>query len=188
MYPVAEAADSGGRHSVHNEGHLVQHSKPPKMRHKKLFLIPFVIGALFAGGVAYAAWTSSGSGSATAQSTTSVDSVIAPGTGAADLYPGAVSSVTVTVSNPNPYPIMVSSISAGSSALVNTSCTAGTVTTDARPTDAAGLSQTGGSVKTIAAGGSGTYTLTTRMAATAVDACKSQTFTLALTAAVTSNA
>ena len=43
---------------------------------KKLFLIPFVVGALFAGGVAFAAWTSSGSGTGSAQSTTSIDSLV----------------------------------------------------------------------------------------------------------------
>lgn len=166
----------------------MKHMTARKKGRKKLFLVPFVVGALFAGGVAFAAWTSSGSGTGSAQSTTSIDSVIAPGTSAADLYPGATGSVTVTVSNPNPYPIVVNSISAGSSALVNTTCVAGTVTTDARPNDAAGLSQTGGSVKTIAASGSGTYTLVTHMTTTALDSCKSQTFTVALTAAVTSNA
>jgi hypothetical protein len=158
------------------------------MRHKKLFLIPLAIGALVAGGVAFAAWSSSGSGSATAQSTTSLNSVIAAGTSAADLYPGATSSVTVTVSNPNAYPIVVNSISAGSSALANVSCTAGTVTSDARTVDATGLMQSDGSTKTIAAAGSGTYILATHMAASAVDACKSQSFTLALTATLNSNA
>jgi hypothetical protein len=158
------------------------------MRYKKLFIIPLFIGAALAGGYAFAAWTSSGSGTGQAKSTTSIDSVIAPGTSAADLYPGATGSVTVTVSNPNPYPVLVNSISSGSSALVNTSCTAGTVTTDARATDATGLFQSDNTTKTIAASGSGTYTLVTHMSGSAVDACKSQTFTLSLTGALSSNA
>jgi hypothetical protein len=152
------------------------------MKRKKLVAIPCLVAVAVATGVAFAAWTSSGSGSGTAQSTTSINSVIAPGASAADLYPGATQSVTVTVSNPNPYPLLVNSISAGSSALVNTTCAAGTVTSDARPTDATGLLQSDGTTKAIAAGGSGTYTLTTHMAASAVDACKAQTFSLPLTA------
>lgn len=157
-------------------------------RRKKLFILPFLIGAMFATGLAFAAWTSTGAGTVAPKSTTDVASVIAPGTAAADLYPGATGSVTVTVSNPNPYPVLVNSISAGSSALVNTLCIAGTVTTDARPTDATGLLQSDGTTKTIAASGSGTYTLVTHMTATAVDACKLQTFSAALTATLSSNA
>jgi hypothetical protein len=158
------------------------------MRHKKLLIIPLLVGAALASGFAFAAWTSSGSGTGEAQSTTSINSVIAPGSSTPDLYPGATSSVTVTVSNPNPYPIVVNSISAGSSGVVNTSCVAGTVTSDARAVDATGLFQTGDAVKVIAAGGSGTYTLVTHMTAAAVDACKSQTFSMALTATLSSAA
>lgn len=157
----------------------------PKGR-KKLLLVPLAVGASLVAGAALAEWTSGGSGSATARSTTSVESVISPGTNAVDLYPGAASTVEVAISNPNPYPVVVNSISAGSSALVNTTCIAGTVTTDARPNDATGLLQSDGTTKTIAAGGSGTYVLVSRMGASAVDACKSQTFSLALTAALTS--
>jgi hypothetical protein len=155
---------------------------------KKLLAVPAIGTALVAAGVAYAAWTSTGTGSATAKATTAADSVIAAATSAADLFPGAVGSVTVTISNPNPYPVVVNSISAGSSPLVNALCLAGTVTTDALPTDATGLVQADGSTKTIGAGGSGTYSLTTRMSTSAVDACKSQTFSLALTATLSSAA
>jgi hypothetical protein len=158
------------------------------MKHKKLLVIPLLVGAALAAGYAFASWSSNATGSGEAKSTTSIDSTIAPGTSAADLYPGATGSVTVTVSNPNPYPVVVNSISAGSSALVNSTCTAGTVTTDARTTDPTGLTQSDGSTKVIAANGSGTYTLTTHMSASAVDACKSQTFSLSLTGALSSAA
>ena len=157
------------------------------LKHKLLFM-PLAAGATFAVGLAYAAWTSDGSGSATAKATGSADSVIAAGASAADLFPGAVKSVTVTVSNPNGYPVVVNSISAGSSPVVNGSCAAGTVTTDERANDEQGLVQSDGSSRTIPANGSGTYTLTTPMVPTAVNACKSQTFTLPLSATVSSNA
>ncbi len=88
------------------------------LRHKLLF-VPLAAGASLAAGLAFAAWTSDGSGSATARATTSADSVITAGTGAADLFPGAVKTVTVTVSNPNSYPVVVNSVGAGSSPLVN---------------------------------------------------------------------
>jgi hypothetical protein len=154
----------------------------------KLLLIPLAAGATFAVGLAYAAWTSGGAGSAAARATTSADSVIAADTSAADLFPGAAKTVTVAISNPNEYPVVVNSISAGASPVVNGSCAAGTVTTDERGTDAQGLVQSDDTSRTIARGGSGTYTLTTRMLPSAVNACKSQSFALALTATVSSNA
>jgi hypothetical protein len=153
---------------------------------KKAIAIPVAVGLVVAGGIAYAAWTSSGSGTAAARSTTSLNSVIAPGDNAADLYPGATMTVTVSITNPNSYPIVINSISGGSSDLVNTTCAAGTVTSDARPTDATGLVQSDTTTKTIAPNGTGIYTLTTHMATSATDACKSQTFSLPLTAALSS--
>lgn len=166
--------------------HTTKQEKRERTSKKRYLLIPLLTGGALVAGAAFASWTSSGSGTGQARSTTSVDSVISPGTNAADLYPGTTSSVQVAISNPNPYPVVVNSISAGSSALVNVSCVAGTVTTDARANDPTGLVQSDNVAKTIAAGGSGTYTLVSRMGASAVDACKSQTFTLALTAALTS--
>jgi len=154
---------------------------------------PLAVVAVFflvtlAAGAAWAFWTADGSGTAGASSTGTVNSVISAGTHAADLYPGAVKTVTVTISNPNSYPVLVNSISAGTSAALSSpTCAAGSVTSDARPNDATGLFQSEGA-KSIAAGVSGTYTLTTRMIATAATGCQSRTFTLPLTAVVTSNA
>ena len=140
-------------------------------------------------GVAFAAWTSNGSGTGSAASTTSVDSTIAPVTlVAADLlYPGATKSTKVTVSNPNDYPVIVTGISAGSSNVVNTSCAAGSVITDA-VSNAAGVTRSDVASAVIAPQSSGTYTLTLRMANSPDDACKSQTFTLPLTATLESAA
>lgn len=139
-------------------------------------------------GVAFAAWTSSGLGVGAAKSTDSKNSVIAAGTFAADLYPGALKSVTVTVSNPNDYPIVVTQISNGSSDAVGT-CAAGSVTATGLGTDTSttALTQDGGGTS-IAANGLGTYRLQTRMIGDASDGCKNQTFNLNLTARVQSAA
>lgn len=163
-----------------------RHDEERPSRKRRLLLIPLLTGAALAGGYAFATWSSSGSGTGEAKSMTAVDSVISPGTNAADLYPGATSSVEVTVSNPNPYAVVVNSISAGSSALVNTTCLAGTVTSDARTTDPAGLLQADNTTTAIPAGGTGSYELVTHMGATAADSCQGQTFTLALTATLSS--
>lgn len=146
--------------------------------------------ALVAGaaGVAFASWSSTGSGAATAKSTHDSPSVIASAAAAADLYPGATKSVTVTVTNPNPYPIVVTSISAGSSDLVNDTCAAGSVTSDARALDASGLKQSDGTTTKVAPSESGTYMITTHMIVDPTDACKDQAFNLPLTATAQSAA
>jgi len=135
-------------------------------------------GVVLVAGVAYAAWSSNGTGSGSVTSTTSVDSVITAANSGSLLYPGGGTDFTVTITNPNDYPVVVNSISAGSSALVNGSCVAGTVTSNAvsAPTG------------TIAARSTGTYTLHAQMNANAADACKSQAFTLPLTATLSSAA
>jgi hypothetical protein len=156
---------------------------------KKLSVVLASVAAASAVGVAFASWTSGGLGSASATSTTSKESVIAAGTFADDLYPGALKSVTVTVSNPNDYPVVVTQISDGSSAAVN-GCAAGSVfsTGLGTATSSDPLAQDAGAGTTIAANGSGVYRLETRMIGDATNACKAQTFSLDLTARVQSAA
>jgi hypothetical protein len=155
---------------------------------KRLLAVGLPLAGIAATGIAFAAWTSTGSGTGTAKSTTSANSVIAPDVSVADLYPGATSSVTVTISNPNAYAIMVTSIPAGTSDLADKGtvgdtsddCAAGAVTSDSR-TDATGLVTTTAGVKVIPAHLSGTYSLVTHMIASPSDNCKSTTFSLPLT-------
>lgn len=145
---------------------------------KRTAAILGITGLVVTAGVAYAAWTSSGSGSGSVTSTTSVDSTISSDNPGDALYPGATKTFTVKIDNPNDYPIVVNSISAGSSLLAG-SCAAGTVTSDALAAPPTTV---------IAADATGTYTLTAHMAADASDACKSQTFSLPLTATISSAA
>ena len=156
---------------------------------KKLSILLLSVGAVSVAGVAFASWTSSGLGAGSAKATTSANSVIAAGTFAADLYPGALKSVTVTVSNPNDYPIVVNQITDASSDAVGT-CAAGSVTATGlgTATSSAALAQDGTAGTVIAAQGSGVYRLQTRMIGDASDGCKGQTFNLPLTARVQSAA
>jgi hypothetical protein len=156
---------------------------------KKLSVVLVSVAAASAVGVAFASWTSGGLGSAAATSTTSEESVISAGTFAADLYPGALKSVTVNISNPNDYPVVVTQISDGASAAVN-GCAAGSVfsTGLGTATSSDPLAQDAGAGTTIPANGSGVYRLQTRMIGDATNACKAQTFSLALTARVQSAA
>ncbi|MEQ0560160.1 hypothetical protein ABJI51_13815 [Amycolatopsis sp. NEAU-NG30] len=134
-------------------------------------------GAVVVAGVAYAAWTSGGAGSGSVTSKTAVDSVISSSDQGTALYPGASTTFKVKITNPNDYPVVVNSISAGSSNEVG-GCAAATVTSAAVANPAG----------TIAPGGEGVYSVTATMAKDASDACKSQVFTLPLTATLSSNA
>ena len=144
---------------------------------KRTAVIAAVAVLAVGGGVAYAAWSSTGAGSGSVASTTSLNSTIDPVAGAGGLYPGRTVSFSVTINNPNGYPVKVTSISAGSSALAGT-CAAGTVTS-------AAVSNPDG---TINPGASGTYVLQATMSADAADACQGQSFTLPLTASLISAA
>ena len=155
-----------------------------KASKKVAALAGVVAGAFAIGAIAFAAWTSSGIGSGSAGSTTAKTSAITAEVADANLYPGATQSVTVRVTNPNDYPVMVTGIEAGSSKAVG-ACAADTVRSDAR-SDLKGIVQTDGKSATIAANDSGVYSLVTRMSNDASDACKSQTFSLPLTASLES--
>ncbi|MFS8098354.1 hypothetical protein LFM09_14565 [Lentzea alba] len=70
-----------------------------------------VMTAALGSGVAYAAWTSSGTGSATTKAGTALAPVVTGGAVTTGLlYPGGTGNAVVTVSNPNPYPVTVTSI------------------------------------------------------------------------------
>jgi hypothetical protein len=116
-------------------------------------------------GVALAAWLSSGAGQAEGASTTAVASTITPTSGATGLYPGATTTATVTANNPNAYPVVVTSITAGTSDKTTGNCPAGSVTTDPL-TNPAGR---------IDPGGTRTYTLTARMINSPDDSARART-------------
>lgn len=72
------------------------------------------VAATGVAGTAYALWTAGGSGSITAAAATSQDLRAAPATvPGGSLYPGATADATVTVTNPNPYAVTVTSITGG---------------------------------------------------------------------------
>ena len=146
---------------------------------KRAGVIGVVVVALAGAGLAFAAYLSSGAGYGETQSTVAVSSVISPKTPGSQLYPGGTTSYTVNVTNPNAYPVKVTSLSASSSDATGTSntCPAGTVTVPAvtNPTG------------TIPAGGTGVYTLAATMVADPNNACQGATFRMPLTAQLASS-
>src|SRR5437867_12633542 len=64
-------------------------------------------------GVAIAAWTTGGSGSGQAQAGSAQSLTISAGTPSSSLYPTTSADVAATITNPNSYPVHVSSIALG---------------------------------------------------------------------------
>lgn len=129
------------------------------------------------GGIALAAYLSSGTGTGETTSSVAVNSTISPNTPGAQLFPGSTTAYTVTINNPNPYPVKVVSISASSSA-ASGACPAGTITST-------GATNPSG---TIAANGTGNHPLTATMVNDPDNACQGKTFTMPLTAQLASAA
>jgi hypothetical protein len=133
-------------------------------------------------GIAYAAWTASGSGSGYAKATTAqaLTTVDATADTVAQLYPGASGDVHVTIHNPNPYPVTVTSIGKVSNGTITASGGTGTCTTTGVSFDGA----TGLSIlvpaKSNGVDGSASYTLVGKahMDNSSDDGCQGAVFTI----------
>ncbi|MEV6879858.1 hypothetical protein [Amycolatopsis sp. NPDC051128] len=156
--------------------------KNPTLR--RVLVVTTAVSASLGGGIAVAAWTSSGSGAATAKATTAS----APTTGTASaitsglLYPGATGTAKLLVNNPNPYPVVVTRVAAGTGAPTG-SGGIGTCTT----TGVSWQVQTPQSA--VPAGGSTTLTLTdaVAMGSTVDDGCQGAVFSIPVVVTVASS-
>ncbi len=81
---------------------------------KRLTAGTVVLGVALVASVAFAAWTATGSGSGYTKATTAsaLDTVDVSNTTTAQLYPGGTSDVKISIHNPNPYPVLVTSVAA----------------------------------------------------------------------------
>src|SRR5690349_18173947 len=84
---------------------------------KKLSLVAVIVAAVLAAGVAFASWTSGGSGHGSAKAKTAVAlSTVAVPASSAGLYPGADAKVTVRVVNDNDFAVRITDVSFGTPA------------------------------------------------------------------------
>lgn len=144
-----------------------------------------VVAGVLVTGVSYAYWTATGSGSATVSSTSAISlgvaSITAPLT---DLYPGKTDALSFVVTNPNPYNVSVTKITALSVASSDTTnCPMSNVTINSAysPVPMGGYNLTATTVNS--GNGTATFTLPSfiTMNIGALDGCQGKVFTVTLT-------
>ena len=135
--------------------------------------------------VAFAAWTTNGTGNATAkaQSAQALTTVDVSASTPATLYPGATGDLLLRINNPNPYPVRVTGV-AGNGAITSDAgalCTGSTGVTFAN--------QTGLSLD-VAANAATTFTLsgTVAMSNASHTSCQGAVFTVPVSLTGASNA
>jgi hypothetical protein len=94
---------------------------------KRRIAMGVVLIGFLGSGIAYAYWTTQGTGSGNATTgnlqTVTIDTVSFPTATAVRLYPGGPTTpVTITVTNPNSFPVTVSSLTYGSITSGNSGC------------------------------------------------------------------
>ena len=157
-----------------------------KMGSKKTRAV-IILALVIAGsviGVAIAAWTAGGSGSGQASAGTAASLTISAGAPSTNLYPTASADVAAVVSNPNPYPVHVDSVSLGAVTVDggHSACNTASVTiTSPQTNGGAGWSVP---AKSGVVNGSLNLDLANAisMSNAANDSCQGATFSVALTA------
>ena len=126
--------------------------------------------------IAVALWGASATGTGSAKAVTAQDlTIVAQASPTPDLYPGASGALQFTITNPNPYPVSL------------TSWATGTITSDSgacAPSNVSASSGTLGAPIAVAAGATSaalSIAAAVTMAAGAPNACQGVTFTVALT-------
>ena len=152
---------------------------------RKLVFALVAVGALVLSGVLIAAWSTSGSGNGYAKAGTASALTIgdASASTTGDLYPGGTGAVKLKVTNPNPFPVRITSV---------TKQTAGTITSDkGAACDAATgvtFTNTTGLTQAVGAGATVTFSLAGKVAMSNAsdNTCQGAVFSVPITLAATS--
>ena len=137
-----------------------------------------VIGVVFTlmAGIAFAAWTADGTGSANARARTASTITVNAVAGTADLYPGFTDGdLHFTLTNANPYPVTFTAMTPGAI----TSCSPGSCPASNLTVDTA--SSLSLSVAANATSGAQSIADVVNLASTAPDGCQGVNLTVAVT-------
>ena len=159
-----------------------EHSRTQDERRRRrrglLLLLGSILAVSVAGGIAFALWSTSGTGSGSAKAITAQTlTVTAAASPTADLFPGASGALQFTVANPNPYPVSLTSISYGSvTSSDQANCPASNLTLGA-----GGALGTPISVPASGTSGAVSVPSAVTLAVSAPNGCQGVTFTVAVT-------
>ena len=149
--------------------------RAPRRLSTRLGVATIFTGVLLVAGVAFAAWTASGTGSgyAKAGSIQALTTVDVSASTTATLYPGGIGDVKLSVSNPNPAPITITGVS-GNGTITSDKGAACNASTGVTFTNQTGLSQV------VPASGTATFTLSgsAAMSTASDNACQGAIFTI----------
>ena len=155
-------------------------------RKRKLIVASVVLlAAIIAVGVGLSAWSLGGSGNGAAKATTASNITLADATAftTADLYPGATGNLKLRATNPNPFPVRITAVSAN-----------GTITSDkgAACDASTGVTFSNQAGLTLDLAGGATATLTVPNAVSMTNAsdnsCQGAVFTIPVDVTGVSNA
>lgn len=152
----------------------------PRRRRRWTVVAATVVSVGLLSGVSYAWWTATGSGNASVASV-SAQTLSVSGAAVADMYPGkAFEALTFTVSNPNPYVVVLSnSVTLGAATTSNGACATSNLTLASGPVIISGAGPF--TVPAKSGGTNGTLTVSTnnfvQLGSGALDACQGVTFT-----------
>jgi hypothetical protein len=157
-----------------------------RLSRKVLIALAAIIALVVTGGL-YAAWSTGGSGNGYAKATTASNLTIgdASASTTADLYPGATGAVKLKVTNPNSFPVRITTVTLQSG---------GTITSDkgAACNASTGVSFTNqtGLALDVAAGATQTFTLSgaVSMSNASDNSCQGAIFTIPVDVTGASNA
>jgi hypothetical protein len=142
---------------------------------RKVVVIGVVVGSLLGGKIVMALWSTNAAGGGEARALTAQGVTVNAATAAADLYPGfSGGSVFFTLTNPNPYPVLFTAMTPGTTVSSNPmGCPASNVTV---------VGATGLSLAASAGATSAVRSIAgvVSMASSAPDGCQGVTFSITL--------
>jgi hypothetical protein len=149
---------------------------------RRLTVLGAFLAVLLLGGIVFAAWvvTGTGSGYSKARTAAVLTTADVSATTSAQLYPGGQGDVKVRINNPNPFPVKVTQINPNGAI---GSDLAGCTDVGGDPTKATGVTFTAQSLSSgnvVAGGGSLDLTLANAVSMdnTSVDACQGAVFSI----------
>ena len=153
---------------------------------RKAFVVLALLLSAVAASAVIAAWVTNGSGPGYAKAQTASNLTLSDASASttADLYPGATGSVKLKVTNPNPFPVRITSVAKQASAITSDKGAACDASTGVTFSDQTGLALD------VAAGATTTLTLANAisMSNASDNSCQGALFTIPVNVTGASNA